>query len=209
MTYLKSFEFPDSAGFHVVAGRSDGLQRLMVVSGRLPAGNGGGSVHAHLGDEVLRIISGEIIVRVGDERRLCAAGDVAVVPPNVLHGFQVVQDTLMEVVADYDIGLCSPSVNPTGAGGWWRCTEPTFPGVLRRRARVSTPPMRRSRRSSGRSTSRCEVQRISCVLWNRLQQTSSTRQSTLPATQCRSKQRQWLRYWLAWHRGPACRGAHG
>ena len=117
MTYLKSFEFPDSAGFHVVAGRSDGLQRLMVVSGRLPAGNGGGSVHAHLGDEVLRIISGEIIVRVGDERRLCAAGDVAVVPPNVLHGFQVVQDTLMEVVADYDIGLCSPSVNPTGAGG--------------------------------------------------------------------------------------------
>jgi hypothetical protein len=66
----------------------------MVVSGRLPAGNGGGPVPAHLGDEVLRIISGEIIVRVGDERRLCAAGDVAVVPPNVLHGFQVVQDTL-------------------------------------------------------------------------------------------------------------------
>jgi Cupin domain len=88
MTYLKSFEFPDSAGFHVVAGRSDGLQRLMVVSGRLPAGNGGGPVHAHLGGEVLRIISGEIIVRVGDERRLCAAGDVAVVPPNVLHGFR-------------------------------------------------------------------------------------------------------------------------
>src|SRR5215212_2654969 len=88
MTYLKSFEFPDSAGFHVVAGSTDGLQRLMVVSGRLmvvsgrlPAGNGGGPVHAHLGDEVLRIISGEIIVRVGDERRLCAAGDVAVVPP--------------------------------------------------------------------------------------------------------------------------------
>ena len=26
--------------------------------------------------------------------------------------------------------------------------------------------MRRSRRSSGRSTSRCEVQRMSCVLWN-------------------------------------------
>jgi mannose-6-phosphate isomerase-like protein (cupin superfamily) len=115
MTYLKSFEFPDSAGFHVVAGRSDGLQRLMVVSGRLPAGNGGGSVHAHLGDEVLRIISGEIIVRVGDERRLCAAGDVAVVPPNVLHGFQVVQDTLMEVVAEYDIGTLFPVRQPDGS----------------------------------------------------------------------------------------------
>ena len=93
-------------------------------------------MHAHLGDEVLRIISGEIIVRVGDERRLCAAGDVAVVPPNVLHGFQVVQDTLMEVVAEYDIGTLSPSVNPTGAGGWWEvyradlpwCAPPPRPG---------------------------------------------------------------------------------
>jgi hypothetical protein len=87
----------------------------MVVSGRLPAGNGGGPVPAHLGDEVLRIISGEIIVRVGDERRLCAAGDVAVVPPNVLHGFQVVQDTLMEVVAEYDIGTLFPVRQPDGS----------------------------------------------------------------------------------------------
>ena len=72
-------------------------------------------MHAHLGDEVLRIISGEIIVRVGDERRLCAAGDVAVVPPNVLHGFQVVQDTLMEVVAEYDIGTLFPVRQPDGS----------------------------------------------------------------------------------------------
>ena len=78
-------------------------------------------MHAHLGDEVLRIISGEIIVRVGDERRLCAAGDVAVVPPNVLHGFQVVQDTLMEVVAEYDIGTLFPRPStrrePAAGGG--------------------------------------------------------------------------------------------
>lgn len=72
-------------------------------------------MHAHLGDEVLRIISGEIIVRVGDERRLCAAGDVAVAPPNVLHGFQVVQDTLMEVVAEYDIGTLFPVRQPDGS----------------------------------------------------------------------------------------------
>ena len=65
-------------------------------------------MHAHLGDEVLRIISGEIIVRVGAERQRCRAGDVAVVPPNVLHGFQAVQDTLMEVVPEYDIGTLFP-----------------------------------------------------------------------------------------------------
>ena len=154
MMYLKSFEFPDSAGFHVVAGSTDGLQRLMVVSGRLPAGNGGGPVHAHLGDEVLRIISGEIIVRVGDERRLCAAGDVAVVPPNVLHGFQVVQDTLMEVVAEYDIGTLFPVRQPDGSRRLVEVYRADLPGVLRHRARVGTSPMRRSRRSSGRSTSR-------------------------------------------------------
>jgi quercetin dioxygenase-like cupin family protein len=114
MTYFKSFELPADAGFRVVAGRPDGLQRLMVVSGRLPAGTGGGPVHAHLGDEVLRIISGEIIVRVGAERQTCGAGDIAVVPPNILHGFQVVQDTLMEVVAEYDIGTLFPVRQPDG-----------------------------------------------------------------------------------------------
>jgi len=115
MTYFKPFEHPDAAGFRVVAGRPDGLQRLMLVSGRLPADMSGSPVHAHRGDEVLRIISGEIIVRVGDERRFCAAGDVAVVPPDVLHGFQVIQDTLMEVVAEYDIGTLFPVRQPDGS----------------------------------------------------------------------------------------------
>ncbi len=114
MTHFKSLELPAEAGFQVVAGRPDGLQRLMVVSGRLPADSSGGPVHAHRGDEVLRIVSGELIVRVGDERRICGAGDVAVVPPNVLHGFQVVQDTLMEVVAEYDIGTLFPVRQPDG-----------------------------------------------------------------------------------------------
>jgi hypothetical protein len=115
MTYFKSFELPAEVGFQVVAGRPDGLQRLMVVSGRLLAETSGGPVHAHLGNEVLRIISGEVIVRVGDERRTCRAGDIALVPPNVLHGFQVVQDTLVEVVAEYDIGTLFPVRQPDGS----------------------------------------------------------------------------------------------
>jgi hypothetical protein len=115
MTYFKSFEVPAAAGFQVVAGRPDGLQRLMVVSGRLPADGGRGPVHAHLGDEVLRIVSGEVVVRVGAERRRCRAGDVAVVPARVLHGFQVVKDTVMEVVAEYDIGTLFPVRQPDGS----------------------------------------------------------------------------------------------
>src|SRR5215203_110119 len=154
MTYFKSFELPAEVGFQVVAGRPDGLQRLMVVSGRLLAETSGGPVHAHLGDEVLRIISGEVIVRVGDERRTCRAGDIALVPPNVLHGFQVVQDTLVEVVAEYDIGTLFPVRQPDGSRRLVEVYRADLPGVLRHRARVGTSPMRRSRRSSGRSTSR-------------------------------------------------------
>jgi Cupin domain len=102
VTYFKSFQLPAEAG-------------IQVVSGRLLADTSGGPVHAHCGDEVLRIISGEVIVRVGNERRTCGAGDVTVVPPNVLHGFQVVQDTVMEVVAEYDIGTLFPVRQPDGS----------------------------------------------------------------------------------------------
>jgi quercetin dioxygenase-like cupin family protein len=93
MTYFTTFQAPD-AGFRLVAGRPHGLQRLLVASGRLPAGQPG-QMHLHAGDEVLRILSGELIVRVGDQRRTCREGDLVVVPPNTLHGFRVVSETVM------------------------------------------------------------------------------------------------------------------
>lgn len=98
---------PGSVGFTVVAGRPHGLQRLMWVAGRLPIGDIG-PLHAHEGDEVLRVVSGEVLIRCGDEQRLCTAGELLVVPPGVLHGFQVVQDTVLEVVAEYEIGTLYP-----------------------------------------------------------------------------------------------------
>jgi hypothetical protein len=45
---------------------------------------------------------------------MCALPD-RVVPPNVLHGFQVLQYTLMEVVAEYDIGTLFPVRQPDGS----------------------------------------------------------------------------------------------
>ena len=112
MTFA-SFDVPHAAGFEVLAGRSQGLQRLMVVAGRLPASDVG-IVHVHHGDEVLRVVSGEILVRCGDSRRVCGPGDLIVVPPEVPHGFRVLEETVMEVVAEYDIGTLYPV---TGASG--------------------------------------------------------------------------------------------
>lgn len=104
---------PADAGFEVVAGRDQGLAKFMIVSGRLPAEDIG-PVHVHDGDEVIRVVSGLIVVRCGDERRVCEAGDLVVVPPGVHHGFRAVRETLVEVVAEYDIGTLYPVSNDDG-----------------------------------------------------------------------------------------------
>lgn len=108
MTFTAFVPPPEgTAGFQVLAGREQGLRRLMVVSGRLPADQVG-PVHTHEGDEVLRVVSGLVVMRCGDERRVCEAGDLIVVPPGVLHGFRAVTETIIEVVAEYDIGTLFP-----------------------------------------------------------------------------------------------------
>lgn len=101
------------AGFTVVAGREQGLRHLMVVSGRLPEDDLG-PVHIHDGDEVLRVVSGEILIRCGDDRRVCRSGDLVVVKPSMPHGFRALTETVLEVVAEYDIGTVYP-VSGTGA----------------------------------------------------------------------------------------------
>lgn len=102
-----------TAGFHIVAGRQQGLRRLMVVAGRLPDGDVG-PVHAHDGDEVLRVVSGRVQVRCGDQQRVSGAGELVVVPPGVLHGFRVLEETVLEVVAEYDIGTLYPVTGHDG-----------------------------------------------------------------------------------------------
>ena len=114
MTFA-AFDVPPmgQAGFRVVAGREDGLRRLMVVAGRLPTGDVG-PIHVHHGDEVLRVVSGDIVVACGEERRSCHAGDLVIVPADTPHGFRVTAETVLEVVAEYDIGTIYPVVSRGG-----------------------------------------------------------------------------------------------
>lgn len=102
-----------AVGFRVVAGREHGLQRTMFVVGRLQAGDHG-PMHLHHGDEILRILEGEMLIRVGEECKTCRSGDVVVVPPDVLHGFRAMTDATLEVVAEYDIGTVFPVRNGRG-----------------------------------------------------------------------------------------------
>ncbi|MFI7586221.1 cupin domain-containing protein [Spongisporangium articulatum] len=90
-------------GFAVVAGRHNGLRDLMVIVARLLPGDVG-PLHVHDGDEVLRVVKGEVQVRVGEETRRLEKDDVAVVGPGVPHGFRVVEESVVETVTAYGIG---------------------------------------------------------------------------------------------------------
>ena len=102
-------------GFRVVAGTSTGLSPLLLVVGRLPVQDVG-PVHLHHGEEVLHVLDGRLLVRIGTQRRECGPGDVVTVRAGEWHGFQALEETVLEVVAEQRIGTVYP-VRATG-GGW-------------------------------------------------------------------------------------------
>jgi mannose-6-phosphate isomerase-like protein (cupin superfamily) len=89
----------------VVAGASTGLLRL-VVQLQPVAADEVAYLHRHdAGDQILRVISGEVLMRVGTEVRRCAVGDTAVVPPGVAHGFAGTgAPALLEVIGEQRCG---------------------------------------------------------------------------------------------------------
>jgi mannose-6-phosphate isomerase-like protein (cupin superfamily) len=83
------------------------LSRLLLVVGRLPAGDHG-PVHLHYGEEILHVLSGRLLVRHGDDERECGPGDTVAVPAGVRHGFDALEETVLEVVAEPGIGTVYP-----------------------------------------------------------------------------------------------------
>ncbi|HZA03220.1 MAG TPA: cupin domain-containing protein [Propionibacteriaceae bacterium] len=112
MTYFSSYAEP-AEGFAVAAGREHGLRRLVLAAGRLGPGQGG-PLHLHHGEEILRILSGEAVVQVGEEQRRCGPGDVVIIPADVLHGFVTTTQVAMEVVAELDAGQVFPVTDDRG-----------------------------------------------------------------------------------------------
>lgn len=108
MTSFVAFEPPEKrAGYRVVAGTDQGLDRLLLVVGRLAVSEEG-PVHLHRGEEVLHVLSGRLLVMVGDVRRECGPGQVVAVPADTWHGYRALDETLLEVVAEQRIGTLFP-----------------------------------------------------------------------------------------------------
>ncbi|HEX9342883.1 MAG TPA: cupin domain-containing protein [Actinomycetota bacterium] len=119
MTYFTTFlsprtPQPELRTLRLIAGRPHGLERLLLASGRMAAGYHG-YVHLHAGDEVVRVLGGEVVIRIDDERQTCHEGDVAVIPPNTLHGLRAVDDALVEIFAERDMGTFFPVRQPDGS----------------------------------------------------------------------------------------------
>ncbi len=48
--------------------------------------------HSHLHEQVSNVLEGELEITIGDETRICRAGEVAVIAPNTIHYGQALTD---------------------------------------------------------------------------------------------------------------------
>jgi len=84
----------------VVAGPAHGLGRLIVLVQPVAADEVA-TPHHHHGDQLLRVLDGEVLVEVDGEARTCRAGDVAIAPAGAVHTFRGLgAPALLEVIGE-------------------------------------------------------------------------------------------------------------
>ena len=86
-------------GFAPCAGRAQGLARFMMATGRVPPGDLH-PLHRHGGDEILHILEGRVLLRLGEARRVVAAGEVVAIPRGIWHGIRAIEETALAVIAE-------------------------------------------------------------------------------------------------------------
>lgn len=108
MSFFADYVLPEGGvtQFRLVAGAGQGLSRLLLVVGRLLPGER--PVHMHFGEEMLHVLSGRLLIRAGDHRHECGPDSVIALPAGVWHGFRVLEETVLEVVAEQQMGTVYP-----------------------------------------------------------------------------------------------------
>ena len=90
--------------FNILFDQNDGATRIWMTSMLPPAGQRVG-LHRHGGDEIWRVRRGRIRMVLGDQRFECAAGELVVIPPQVIHRIVVLEDdTEVEVIGELAMG---------------------------------------------------------------------------------------------------------
>jgi quercetin dioxygenase-like cupin family protein len=103
----------DIAANATLIGEQDGTAAIYLVRQTVSAGYYAG-LHYHHGDEAIRVVSGEVCCRIGDETRVCGPGTILVIPPNVEHGFIVLADSVLETFGQRKVGSYTIVLDPDG-----------------------------------------------------------------------------------------------
>jgi quercetin dioxygenase-like cupin family protein len=125
----------------VIAGPADGTRELMVVRQRVgPCERGW--LHRHDADQVMRVLSGSLLIAAGDEELRCERGAVAVIAPGTVARLPGSEDeALLAAIGNQEMRTYFAVREPNG--------RLTAPEVHRRDAMRSrhrgprTPPSRR------------------------------------------------------------------
>lgn len=110
----------------ILIGERDGTKAIYLVRQTAPAGYYAG-LHYHHGDEAIRVVSGGIRCRIGEETRVCGPGTILVIPPKVEHGFIVLVDSVLETFGQRKVGSYTIVLGPgreTPRGGDLRTGAP-------------------------------------------------------------------------------------
>jgi mannose-6-phosphate isomerase-like protein (cupin superfamily) len=97
----------------IMIGEQDGMAGIFLLRQTVTAGYYAG-LHYHHGDEAIRVISGEVRCRIGDETRVCGPGMILVIPRNVEHGFVALTDSVLETFGQRKMGSYAIVLDPDG-----------------------------------------------------------------------------------------------
>jgi len=111
-----------------LVGAGTGLRRIIVLIQSV-APDEIVYMHRHAdGDQILRVLSGELRVEVSGETRTCAASDIAVVPAGESHGFAAMgEPALLEVIGEQGCGTSFAVHCDDGALEWIEVHRPELP----------------------------------------------------------------------------------
>lgn len=87
-----------------MVGRDQGAVRLFIWCVSERAGDILGP-HWHDGEELFRVLSGQLRFQVGDDAREVGAGEIVVIPPKVIHSHTVLEDCELEVIGEIGSGV--------------------------------------------------------------------------------------------------------
>ena len=111
-----------------LVGSDSGLRQLIVLNQPV-APDEVVYMHRHAGgDQILRVLSGELRVEIAGEVRTCVAGDIAAVPAGESHGFAGTgAPALLEVVGQQGCGTSFAVRGVDGAVDWVEVHRPELP----------------------------------------------------------------------------------